>query len=247
MKKIYLISAIAAILCGLLVFRYVGSVNAELERAKEAQKLEMTRVVVAAKDIPAFTVITDEMLATREYPTAYLHEATATNKADVTGKMANGTIVKDEIILTNAIGSLADITETLAGDIPDGKRAMTISVSNDSGVGGYITEGDFVDVMVFISASETKTGLKATDGSKVDLSAAITKTVIQGAEVLRTGNSDTGEGVIYPSLTLALTPEECETLFTAQQTGSLYAVLRQTNDTSEIQTGNHSLSGLMNQ
>ena len=244
MKKIYLISALAAVLCGFLVFKYVGSVNTELDRLKEAQKPETMTVVTAAEDIPPFTEITEEMLVLTQFPKAYAHEFAAQSKADVLGRLSNGTIVKGEVILTNNIGSLSEITSNLSGDVPDGKRAMTISVSIDSGVGGYITKGDFVDVIAYIS-SDTDAFIQTGDG-RMKVPASVTKVIVQNAEVLRTGDRlYSEEEALYTSLTLALSPLECEKVFAASQTGSLYAVLRQTNDSSVEAKANHGINELI--
>lgn len=249
MKKVYIISAIAALLCGLLVFKYVNDNNAKLAKLQEEKKIEMTGVVVAATEIPAFTPITKDMIKIAQYPAAYVHQDAARKAEDVIGKQANGTIAPGETIFTTVIGELEDIGESLSYKIPDGMRAMTVNLSTDSGVGGFITEGDFVDVLVYISTpeEEDKDQIKPAKGAARTISGGTTKVVTGPVKVLKTGNKgyDPKSGTLYSSITLALTPDQCNQLYTAMNQGSLYVTLRQINDESKVDRSIHSATELM--
>lgn len=247
MKKIYLISALVAVLCGILVFGYVNATENKIAKLSEEKQLKMTSVVVAKTDIPPFTPITQDMLEYAQFPAGYVPENSAGFYKEVVGSIANGTIVKGEIIMLTAVGSLEDIGNSLSYQIPDGMRAITISVGTVSGVGGYIVKGDLIDVMVYIETDDSKDSVKTSEGQSRKLPGGVVKTVLEAAQVLRTGEKGFAQdgSAVYSNLTLALSPADCEKIYAAMNQGSLYVTLRQIADDSETDTKAYSVTGLL--
>lgn len=218
MKKIYLIAAVLAIACGALVYLYFSNLEirvAEAEKEHAAPVIEMTDVVVAITDIPPLTEITEKMIQIQRFPADYVQEGVAREAADVLGLQADGTIVKGQMIMTTAIGSLEEVVSGLSARVPEGMRAMTISVDTSSGVGGYVNDGDRVDLICYI------------EGDEENEIPPETVFAASGAEVLKVGNRGyTGEdGGLYTSLTLALTPAQTLKIYELMNRGSIYFTL----------------------
>lgn len=271
MKKVGLIAAIAAIICGIAVYLYFGSIEQRINNEVEKQKVVTTRVVVAAQLIPPYTEITEEMLRYEEFPADYANKKAAKEFDEVVGLKADGTIVEGELILTSMLGTSEDVGASLSYDIPDGMRAMTVEVGINSGVGGYITKGDLIDLMLYLpveaeekdknkednSETEKKTEEKGnkivtTQGETYQTNRAVTTVILEAAMVLELGDVtfDSSAGGTYGCLTLALTPDDCLKLYAAMKqadssNGQIYTILRQRGDVSETDTGFYSFAGVL--
>ena len=228
MKKIYLIAAVLAIACGVLVYMYFSGLEnrvAEAEREHAAPVVEMTDVVLAALDIPPLTEITEEMIVVESYPAEYVGEDVATSIEDVVGLQADGTIVSGQMIMKTAVGSLDEVLPGLAARIPEGMQAMTIGIDVSSGVGGYVENGDRINILGFIPGDEE---MGTPDKTVI---------AINSAEVLQVGNKGfTGEdGSIYTSLTLALTEAQTIKLYELMNTANIYFTLNPFTQEGEAQ------------
>jgi len=114
----------------------------------------------------------------------------------------------------------------LARAIPPGKRAISIAVSKVTSVGGFVQQGDYVDVIATFKPR----------GSE-----SITKIVLQDIQVLAVGGSYQFAGGIptmTPSIsaakveliTLAVKPDELEKLMQLDSGTNLKFVLKNPND-----------------
>ena len=205
MKKIYLIAAISAILCGLLVYQYLGSL--ERTAASNANSDEMVSVVVATQDIESGAEIASDMVTMADYPKAYVHAQAAYKTEDIVGKRANGKILAGEIILKGIVGSADEVGASLSKQVTTGMRAMTVNVDAYSGVGGYIEEGDRVDVLSYNDGKST--------------------VVLQDVQVMKLGEkSSSDDGTTYTGVTLLVPKDNCTDVLKAQKGGSIYLVLR---------------------
>ena len=266
MKKVGIIAAIFAIICGIALYLYLGSVERRVAeaRVKQQEPVEMADVVIAAERIPPYTAITEEMLRLESYPAEYVNKQTAKSFDEVIGLKADGTIAEGEIILVSKLGTSEELGASLSYDVPDGMRAMTIDMGVSAGVGGYLTKGDLIDLMLFMSTgaseddedtnTDKKTGSSLVTEAGVDFPTqqSITTVVLEAANILALGDvSFTAEGSgVYSSITLALSPADCLKLFTAMKQaqaggGELYATLRQRDDVSETDTGIYSFADVM--
>lgn len=233
MKKIGLIAALAAVICGIAVYLYISGVEQRIAAASRETKVETADILVAAREIPPFTEITEDMLAHTACPADYVRPEMATEAVQVLGLQADGTIVEGEPFLMTKLGTSETLGASLSYDIPAGMRAMTVSLGTDAGTGGYITKGDRIDLMMSLAVdpkSETDYSRFAPDSDKCfRTEERITTVVLKDAEVLELGEVtfDSEAGGLYSGLTLALTPEECLQVFSAmEQGGDFYALLR---------------------
>ena len=183
----------------------------------------MTEVVVALRDIPADTRITQDMVETRVLPAGYAHPAAARATAEVVGKVTTAAIMREEQVLPARLAGEGLPRKRLAYSVPEGWRAMTIPVNEITGVGGYPTVGDRVDVLV-------------TAGDNPVTS----KIVLQNVEILATGDiiatQDDGQQRVVASFTLSVTPEQAQILALADKTAHIRLLLRSPVDEAVVST-----------
>jgi len=195
-------------------------------------KIPTKNVVVAKQKIPARMMLEavnmnanfeiKEVVASAVPPDAF------TDIASLTKKYTAITILAGDIMTVNRILD-KDVIPSLAFAIPQGKRAVTIAVSKTTGVGGFIQQGDFVDVIASF---------------KPQTPDAIAKIVLQDIPVLAAGNTyafDPGIATAAPAIaaakmelvTLAVTPDELERLVYLDSSVQFRLVLKNPKDKGE--------------
>lgn len=221
MKKVKLLAIVSAVATALLLFLFLSSLNQPTETAT-------TGVLVAASDIPANTSITDAMIKETALPPQALVSGAITDKSQVVGKIANTVIYAGEQLLDAKLVSTGESSnKTLAYAIEPGMRAITIAVSETSGVAYMITPGNNVDIIgEFVSTTTSD----ANDGSSGKVS--YTTMLLENVTVLAVDNvfsqdgKTNSENPAYTTLTLQVTPKQAMVLSTAQFEGELKAILR---------------------
>jgi pilus assembly protein CpaB len=150
-----------------------------------------------------------------------------TKRDVVLGRTPRAKILANEPVRRERLAS-ADAGVGLNALIRKGMRAMTVVVDNQSGVGGFIQPGNYVDVIVTIRPD-----------SQRGRSSWATETILSGIPVLtvaatnREKPSKDGEPKRRstarkqkPSVTLELSPGQAEKLALAVSKGDIHLVLR---------------------
>lgn len=116
-------------------------------RGRESELLqlsEMKDVLVASSDILPNTIIDEQLVIRKQVPATYVQPRALTVLEEVKGRVTTVPIPTGAQILGTY---LEDAGRTaLAYDVPRGRRAITIAVSDVTGVGGLVRPGNFVDV-----------------------------------------------------------------------------------------------------
>lgn len=134
--------ATLAVLLAVLMFRGASNTNA-VQQAPAPVK-----VVVAAQDVPAHTVLRDQMLTEQTVPRDQLKGTEVTSKADALGKASKTGLVKGQRLVKTDLE-----VPGLTNDIAKGKRAVAVPVDQLNALGGLLQEGDYVDVIFSIKVS----------------------------------------------------------------------------------------------
>lgn len=212
MKKIYIIAIVSAAICGILLYSFFSGYEKKTIGVTEENEQKTEQVVVAAKDIPAYTQLEREMLKVISVAEGSTHANAAHSIEEAMGKITEREIASGEQILTNKIYGIGDSGTSLSYQIPKGMRAMTVMVSLEQDVAGYMEEGDLIDIITNGASGKEKI---------VSLSAV---------EILRLGEvTARGSGKVQTNITLLLTPKQCITLASI---GEFDVALRQKTDTS---------------
>ncbi|KPK47799.1 MAG: hypothetical protein AMJ77_01935 [Dehalococcoidia bacterium SM23_28_2] len=153
-----------------LVYVYLSQAGGEETVASGATK----PVVVAKNDIPVATRITADMVEIKQVSEDAVHLESFSSTEGVVGNMARYPIAAGEQVLSDRVAtssmSLPEGEELpLPYIVPEGKRAVSVRVSDLIGSGGLLRPGDYVDVILTV---------------KLQYGDQVGRTVLQNVEVL---------------------------------------------------------------
>ena len=182
-------------------------------------------VVVARDTIPAHTPINAEMLEIKSIPVDAIHPEAGGDISLFVGGIARSEIIRGEQVLSSRVHT-EDMRATLSYRIPENMRAISIPVGEVTGVSGYITPGDKVDVLLTIQDEEINEGTLTT------------YTLFQNVMVLAIGELprevEDDESRVVGTVTLMVTPEQAEVFAYSNQQGSFHLSLRSPSDENVI-------------
>jgi pilus assembly protein CpaB len=215
-----------------------GGGVAPVVQAAMPQAPKGPRVLVAQRALPPGTIITADALNFQEWPKnmvsgAYFVDGTV-NMNKLIGTVVRYPITAGQPLTTGSLVAPGD-RGFLAAALGAGMRAVTITVSEKSGVGGFIFPGDRVDLMLTTDVKVKNNGANSSLGDDRDLYA--TETILHNMRVLATDQSTENESAngktvvrTFHTVTLEVTPRIAEKIEVAQAGGSLSLVLRSIAD-----------------
>jgi pilus assembly protein CpaB len=155
MKKIRIIALIAAVVAAVAVYKLLDVLSQPPETPR-------TNVVMAAADIPQNTVITADMVALQPVATEAVAADGFTSMDTVVGMVAKTEILAGEQVRSGRLvqmGEAADTSSsTLAYVVEPGMRAVTITVSETTGLDTMLKPGNRVDVIMNYSYTCARSG-----------------------------------------------------------------------------------------
>jgi len=189
-------------------------------------------VLVATRSLPVGTIIDAEALKYQVWPEGLVQPAYyIKGNAGPSPAELIGTVVRNEVTAGQPLtmGSLIKPGERgfLAAALGPGMRAVTVSVSNTSGVAGFVFPGDRVDLVL------TQEVAGGGEGAPLKASETILRNVRVLATDQRTSAQDeTGKAVVQQAATVTLetTPKIAEKIAVAQTIGTLSLSLRSIAD-----------------
>lgn len=229
-------AAIISLIVAVLVYALL---QAQVRQAGPPPVREVT-VVVAATDIPRYTVIGPHMLTQIQMDAIAAPAGYIGTPADAVNKIARVAFRQGEPLTRGALEArTAEAGLTFV--IPDGMRAVTVALDPISGVGGFVLPGDRVDVLASFQLNDV----------------AVTRTILQNVEVLAIGEetrrptaqaavtdqpgaqpgAQTGEAPAAEQVknaTLAVDPHEAQALILAAYKGAVHLVLRPPEEVSTV-------------
>lgn len=235
-KKLLIAAIVVGALAAILMALYAQQMN------KEKQELigETVAVVKAARNIPAGTPLTQDLVTTDQVPRKFL-PPNPIMKDDLgiyldTPLAVN--VTEGSMILTSDF-SVAEVSRDLSGKIPADERALSIPVDAISGVSGLLTPGDRVDLLgTFPVSSKEELIPDASGGGSVGY---VTMTLLQNVTLLAVGQQlssvsaqQDGRRNNYSTVTLSVTVDEAELLTIAQTRGKLMLLLRNREDIKTV-------------
>ncbi|MGE5373233.1 MAG: Flp pilus assembly protein CpaB [Solirubrobacterales bacterium] len=244
-KMVLFVAVLMGVLTAFLAFVYIKTIKDSID------KTPYTTRAVAAQLIPQNTAITVEMIKTERVPTAVKHPGELTDPKDIIGKIALVAIPQGEIIQANTVVKPGDPSQGFSYVIPEGKRAMTIEISDTNGVNGMLRGGNRVDLITTVSGQG--------EGGTVAL------VVLQDIEVLAVGALPPGavyQGQSNPAaktVTLCVSLSDALRLKAATSMGQVQLLLRSpaekppagaglfSTDSSPIYTGGFRSDDFLNQ
>jgi pilus assembly protein CpaB len=199
-----------------------------------APKIVTQKVVVANCDLQMGRKIETTDLKTSDWPVGIVPLGSYANASELIGRVmkteskAGEAVIESKLSPKGSEGGFSSI-------IPQGMRALTVSVNNSSGVGGFILPNTRVDVLVTVSSPAQK-------------GESTTKIILEDIKVLavdQTFERKEDDPVIVQTVTLLVTPEDAEKLVLASTEGKLQLSLRNTSDRSVRATSGVQLKELV--
>jgi pilus assembly protein CpaB len=202
------------------------------------------RVVVAAQDIAAGTKISGDMLTVSAVPRGLLIDGAIADPKLAAGLTALYPVAKNDQISAAKLGQTAKQLG-FPGTIPDGKRAVSLPVSETTGVGGLIVAGDYVDITVVTGGAGGGNVKAATtllqhvlvlsvaqNAAKPVARVDANGTPVPGAGTFTTDSTDPDAKA--KSVTVAVDPKDVPLLALAQDEGTIYLSLRPPGDAAAV-------------
>jgi pilus assembly protein CpaB len=221
-----------------LVFAVLGVVLLVLYQQRfvaEASGGEKIKLLIAVKPIEHGKVITEEMLATRDVPLAYVEDRAVKEieKAKILGLRVGNTVQAQQALMWTDLVTANEDRRDLSSLVQPGSRAVSIQMAKESSSVALIRPGDYVDVFAVMSQRETDQKIAVVLLQRVLVLASGLDTSPDAIESRAPGAS-VGE---YASLlTLSLPVTEAQLLALAQEKGKLAVVLRNPEDQRTAQS-----------
>lgn len=194
------------------------------------------QVVMADKAVPAGTTWADALkshyLSQQRIPVNSKpdHAVPSLDTSIPTSEVATAQIAPGQIVVRQMFGKPSAATGILA--IPKGKLAISVSLSDDADVAGFVQPSS--QVAIFMTAKLSKTSTTTSQGALGDnADLYISKLLLPRTTVLATSqvapsDLEKADGASSSNsngkelLTLAVTQQEAQQIILAQQTGQLY-------------------------
>jgi len=215
------IAFVCAALAAVLTLFFLRSVE---QRAAPREAAKNVEVVMPLRDITAGTIVRSEMLGTTKVPEDEVPAGAVRSPTEISGQVAQVDLVAGQAITRSQVQSPTQ----LSYHVPDGMRAVTVAIDPVVGVAGFLKPGDRVDVIATFEIGEV----------------TITRTVLQNVKLLALGTTTTAakpkrrpaegeeakveaaEEKEQPNATLAVNPEQAQTLILSDARGKLRLALR---------------------
>lgn len=261
-KQLVGIAVAFSCLMGILV--YVGLSSQEQPAQQQAAApVQTVQVVVAAKDIPDRTIVTDDMVKVVDMPANLVPEGAYDTLSDVLNHPTSTSVAAGDVMSDKKV--YADIRMAgFAGTIPPNCRAITIAISDITGISGFAKPGDRVDVMLVTtdkqdgtvrsevllqnvlllavnknaegnsaSADTSNSADSSTDAGDSTGNDSAKQAIQAQKQAVQTVATATGP-VNMASVTLALPMDEALRIAASAQAGTLYLVLRPLDPTQPV-------------
>ena len=245
MRNWRIISTIAAVVfavvAGVLVWKYLTDADTRAEAKKD-----LVPVLVAKNKIARGTVfdavVADKLYEQRDIPQDSLApgQIQPTSSDELLnlykGRVAATDIYAGTPLVSEQFVQSSQLVSTVAGAIPKGKEAITVNLDQTHSVGGFVTPGDEVNVLVHLP-------VKTADGQQSQMTAFL----IPGVKVIAVGSStvlptngsatptQTADDGTTPTtqpqaqpaslVTLQVTPRQAQQIVHAVETGSIWLSL----------------------
>jgi pilus assembly protein CpaB len=250
-KGALLLSVVLGLLAVLTMAVYVSS--------RESQLLELSTlrdVLVATGDILENTVIDERMVQRIQIPSKYVQPQAIADVREAIGRVVAVPIPGGSQIVGTYLYDAGRIG--LAYEVPRGRRAVTIAVSDVTGVSGLVRPGNFVDIFgtfefgrpigmqggrVQYADERTETRVLMQNVQLVAVERELGRErptpTASGGGFLSAADADHQAGLAagreIRNVTVVVAPRQAQELVLAQEIGTLTLALRSTLDTGQAE------------
>jgi pilus assembly protein CpaB len=225
---ILVLAAFAAGIAALLVRGLLGGGTQPVHAAIEP-KVTTADVLVASNNIQPGTALTQDSVHWQSWPkdsvdSTFITSAGNSNVDDV----IKGTVARAPLVagqpLTNTMIVHADATGMMAALLTPGMRAVSVSISTDTGAGGFILPNDRVDVILTAQVSDSPRRF----GSR-----AILRDVRVLAMDQTFAQDKDQKTLLAKTATLELSPKDADLVSRSAASGTISLALRALGDNAD--------------
>jgi pilus assembly protein CpaB len=247
-----IISTVAAVvlaaLAGVLVWKYVNSADTRAEHNKGFVTALVAKSKIA-RGMTFDTALADKLFVPVKInrdslpPDRILPDTDAKLLLLYKGKVAATDIFTGTPVVSDQFVAASQLVNTVAGAIPKGDEAITVSLDPTHAVGGFLTPGDKVNLIVNLTVKDLSNAAGQPEAAKQDL--RTTAFLLSGVKVIAVGSStvlpaspsatNTAGGVTTTTaapqsqptslITLQVTARQAEQIVQATTVGTLYMSL----------------------
>jgi pilus assembly protein CpaB len=229
-----IVLAIAAVAAGgvALLARSLLGGGTQPTVAAPAPRVAMSEVLVASSELVPGSQLTPASVRWQEWPRTSVDQSFITHDtAPDISKLVQGTVVRTPMMpgepLTTTKIVHGDAAGYMSAMLMPGMRAVSITISADTGAGGFILPNDRVDVICTAQLQ---------DAHRVE-----TATILKDVRVLavdQTYDSKDTKSVVGRTATLELSPQQVELVERAKAAGTLSLALRALGDNETADNNN---------
>jgi pilus assembly protein CpaB len=222
-------------LLSVLIFAFLVSAGASValyqliaSRVTVNAKPPAPQVLVAARNLEIGTLVKDSDFKLSDWPGA-LPAGAILKKEEAVGRGVVIAVFADEPLIESRLAPKG-AGAGLAAAIKPGMRAVALHVSDINGLGGFVTPGMHVDVLI-----------SGTPPNNPNPGAgAVAKTLLQNIEILSAGQNiqkdAEGKPIVVGLVNVLVTPEQAEILSLATNDTRIQLVLRNPIDSQVAKT-----------
>jgi pilus assembly protein CpaB len=229
-NKVVIIITVAA-----LFFAGIAAWQAsEFLGKNQGKDLQYQGIIIAASALPVGVKINDPaQLKLSSWPKDSLPQGSFVDPAVLIGRIPVHPISAGEPVSESKLLPVG-ATSIMAYTVPEGHRAITVSVNEVAGVAGFLNPQNKVDVVVTMPLPNSPE--------------SISKIILQNVPILATGQimeQREGKPVVVTTVTLDVTPEDAEKLALAASKGQLQMLLRNISDSGKVVSGGANISKVL--
>ena len=223
MKKVKILALIVAVITAVLLYRFLNIVSEPV-----IVEVAKSNVIIASADIAADIPITSDMIKMTEFPDESIHALAVKDVNEVVGKISSSEIIAGEQILSSKLINPEEGNGTLAYKVESGMRAITVAVSNTTGLSNMIIPDNRVDIIGLYSVEvEEADG----DTKTIDYVSMLLENIrVLAVDDIMTELDKAASEKPYVSLTLEVTPLQAMEVSMTEYKSSLRAILRSPMD-----------------
>jgi len=224
------LALVAASAAALLARGIMGGGTPKVEAKIAPSPIAMSEVLVASSNIQPGLALTADMVRWQSWPQSSVDPSFITHTAAPNlAESLKNTVVRIPLYAGQPLSSTSivhgDATGFMAAQLQPGMRALSITISVDSGAGGFILPNDRVDLMLTTKSNDNPPHVKV-------------KTILSNVRVLAVDQTFTEDKntktVIGKTATLELTPSQAELVAQAQNSGTVSLSLRGLGDNDAL-------------
>ena len=225
-----IVLGLAALAAGVAVFLVRGFLGGGTEsgKAQPVAALSSVGVLVASSNIEPGRALTPDMVRWQAWPKSSFDSNFLTQDSNPNpDQIIKGTVARAPIVAGEPLTSTKIVHSESAGfmaaSVTPGMRAVSITISTESGAGGFILPNDRVDVLLTLQVSEQP-------------KAFASHTFLHDVRVLAVDQTYTQDKdqktVLAKTATLELSPAQAEMVAAAAATGTVSLALRPLGETA---------------